>query len=63
MIRVLQIFQHLNLVPRYVMAEVRTIDLLMIQVEIIGLSEEHLATIVGKVGQIPSVVNAHLHRL
>ncbi len=61
--RVFERFQNLNIVPRRFTAEWGTNDVLHIQVDVCGLSDEHLALIAGKIAQAPSIINAHWHRV
>jgi hypothetical protein len=60
--RVLAVFQNLNVVPRRVLAEFDTNDILHIEVDVFGMPEEQLRLITGKIRQAPSVVNAHPSR-
>jgi len=61
--RVIERFQNLNIVPRRVTAELSSNDILHIEVDVCGLSDERLALIAGKIRQAPCVVNAYWHRL
>ena len=61
--RVLERLQILNVVPRRIVAEFSTDDILHIQVDICGLTEEQLTLITAKIGENVSVVNAYWHRL
>jgi hypothetical protein len=61
--RVVERFQHLNIIPRQLTAEFASNDLLHIAVDVCGVSEEQLALIAGKIRQAPCVVNAYWHRL
>jgi hypothetical protein len=61
--RVLERFQNLNIIPRRVTAEFASDDVLHIEVDVCGLSEEQLALIAGKIRQAPSIVNAYWHEL
>jgi hypothetical protein len=63
LIRVLQLFQHLNIVPRCVIAEATTTDRLHIEVHVTSLSEERLSLIVAKTGQMPSILNVYWYHL
>lgn len=60
--RVLERFQNLNIVPRKVLAEWATTNIVHIQVELTGLSETMLDLIAAKVGQSPCILNAYWHR-
>ena len=61
--RVVERFQNLDIVPRRVTAEFSSNDILHIEVDVCGLSDEQMALIVGKIRQAPCVVNAYWHRL
>src|SRR5271163_2899573 len=61
--RVVERFQNLNIIPRRVIAEFSTNDLLHISVEVCGISDEQLTLIAGKIRQSTSIVNAYWHRL
>jgi len=62
-VRVVERFQNLNIVPRRVTAEFSSNDLLYIAVDVCGVSDEQLMLIVGKIRQAMSIVNAYWHRL
>lgn len=62
LMRVLERFQILNLLPRCVTAESGT-HLLHIQIDICGLAETRLAHIAAKIGQVPCVINTQWFRL
>jgi hypothetical protein len=59
--RVLERFQNLNIVPRRVIAEMGSGDVLYIQVDIVGMAEERLSLIVAKLNQSLSIRDAHWH--
>jgi hypothetical protein len=59
--RVLERFQNLNVVPRRVVAEMGSGDVLYIQVDIVGLAEERLSLIAAKLNQALSIRDAHWH--
>jgi hypothetical protein len=61
--RVVERFQNLNVVPRRVIAEFSSNDILHIEVDVCGLPDEQLRLIVGKILQAPCIVNAYWHRL
>jgi hypothetical protein len=61
--RVVERFQNLNIVPRRLIAEFSSNDLLHIEVDVCGITDEQLALIAGKIRQAPCVVNAYWHRL
>jgi hypothetical protein len=62
-VRVVERFQNLNIVPRRVTAEFSSNDLLYIAVDVCGVPDEQLMLIVGKIRQATSIVNANWHRL
>jgi hypothetical protein len=61
--RVVERFQNLNIIPRRVIAELSSNDILHIEVDVCGLPDEQLRLIVGKIRQAPSILNAYWHRL
>jgi hypothetical protein len=61
--RVVERFQNLNIIPRRVIAEFSSNDILHIEVDVCGLPDEQLRLIVGKIRQAPCIVNAYWHGL
>jgi hypothetical protein len=61
--RVLERFQNINVVPRRVIAEFATNGKLHVQVDICGLTEDHLTLIAAKIGQTPTVISSYWHQL
>ena len=61
--RIVERFQNLNIVPRRVIAEFSSNDLLHIEVDVCGVPDEQLMLVAGKVRQATSIVNAYWHRL
>jgi hypothetical protein len=61
LLRVLERFQNLGVLPRRVIAEFTTTDLMSIQVDVSGVEESRLTLIAAKVGQIPCVSQAYWH--
>jgi hypothetical protein len=61
--RVVERFQNLNIVPRRLIAEFSSNDLLHIEVDVCGIPDEQLMLIVGKIRQATSIVNAYWHPL
>jgi hypothetical protein len=61
--RVLERFQNLNIVPRRVVAEMGTGEILHIQVDIVGMAEERLTRITAKLNEALSIRDAHWHRV
>jgi hypothetical protein len=59
--RVLERFQNLNVVPRRVVAEMGSGDVLHIQVDIVGMAEERLSLITAKLNQALSIRDAYWH--
>lgn len=60
--RVLERFQNLNVVPRRVLADWATTGTLHVEVQVSGISETMLNLIAAKLGQVPSILDAHWHR-
>jgi hypothetical protein len=63
LINVLGRLQNLNVVPQKVLAECASNHTLHIAIDVVGLSDDKVTLITRKVGQAPSIVNAHWHRL
>ena len=63
LLRTLERFQNLGVVPRRVITEFTTADTMSIQVDVAGLDEAHLSLIANKLGQVPCVLRAHWHYL
>jgi hypothetical protein len=61
--RVLERFQNLNIVPRRVVAEMGSGEILHIQVDIVGMAEERLTRITAKLNEALSIRDAHWHRV
>jgi len=61
--RVVERFQNLNIVPRRVIAEFASNDLLHIEVDVCGVPDEQLTLIAGKIRQASCIVNAYWHRV
>jgi hypothetical protein len=61
--RVVERFQNLNIVPRRLLAEFASNELLHIEVDVCGIDEAQQALIVAKIRQAPCVVHAYWHRL
>jgi hypothetical protein len=62
-VRVVERFQNLNIIPRRLSAEFSSNDILHIEVDVCGLPDEQLTLISGKICQAPCIVNAYWHRL
>jgi hypothetical protein len=61
LMRVLERFQNLGVLPRKVIAEFTTTDLLSIQLDVAGLEESRLSLIAAKLGELPCVTQAYWH--
>lgn len=62
LIRVLERFQILNLIPRRVIADCGT-QQLHIHIDIFGIPEERLTLITAKLSQVPCVIGAQWFRV
>jgi hypothetical protein len=60
--RVLERFQNLNVLPQRVWAKLDTTGVFYIRVDIADLSEDTIALVVAKLGQVPSILSADWHR-
>jgi len=58
----LERFQNLNVIPCMVRAERATTGLVHIELRVGGLSEQTIALIVARLGQVPSILNGYWHR-
>ena len=54
LMRVLERFQNLGVLPRRVIAEFTTTDSVSIQLDVAGLEESRLTLIAAKLGELPS---------
>ena len=61
--RVVERFQHLNVVPRRLIAEFASNDVLHIAVDVCGIPDEQLRLIEAKIRQATCVLNAYWHQL
>jgi len=61
LLRVLERFQNLGVLPRRVIAEFTSSDLLSIQLDVAGLEEARLTLIAAKLGEMPCVSQAYWH--
>jgi hypothetical protein len=59
--RILAFFQNGNLIPMRIEAEFATNRILHIRVDTSDVSEEQMALIAAKVGEVPCVLNAYWH--
>jgi hypothetical protein len=60
---VVQRFQNLNILPWRISAEFGADDLLHIEVDVCGMTEEQLSLIANKIAQSPSMHRTHWHPL
>ena len=61
LMRVLERFQNLGVLPRRVIAEFTTTDSLSIQLDVAGMEESRLTLIAAKLGEMPCVTQAYWH--
>ena len=61
LMRVLERFQNLGVLPRRVIAEFTTTDSVSIQLDVVGMEESRLTTIAAKLGEMPFVTRAYWH--
>jgi hypothetical protein len=61
LMRVLERFQNLGVLPRRVIAEFTSSDSLSIQLDVAGLEEARLTLIAAKLGEMPCVSQAYWH--
>ena len=61
LMRVLERFQNLGVLPRRVIAEFTTADSVSIQLDVAGMEESRLTTIAAKLGEMPFVTRAYWH--
>jgi hypothetical protein len=61
--RVIERFQHLNVVPRRVIAEFGINETVHIQVDVCGMPEEQVSIVAAKLSQATSIVSAYWHRV
>ena len=61
--RLLGSFQQINVMPRRVIAEAGTEDVLHIRIDVVGVSEHQMNILAAKLGQIPTVLGAYWHRI
>jgi hypothetical protein len=61
LMRVLERFQNMGVLPRRVIAEFTTTDSLSIQLDVAGMEEARLTLIANKLGEMPCVTQAYWH--
>jgi len=61
LMRVLERFQNLGVLPRRVIAEFTSSDALSIQLDVAGLEESRLTLIAAKLSEMPCVTQAYWH--
>jgi hypothetical protein len=59
--RVVERFQNLNIIPRRMIAEFSSNDMLHIEVDVCGVPDEQMTLIAGKIRQAPCIINAYWH--
>jgi hypothetical protein len=63
LMRVLERFQNLNVVPRKVLAELSLTGVFHVEVDIAGISRDCMDIIAAKIGEAPCVHSARWHPL
>jgi hypothetical protein len=63
LVRVLDRFQNLNVMPRKVTAELCTTGLYHVEVDVFGISEDTLRMIAGKLCETTCIRTAHWYRI
>jgi hypothetical protein len=61
LMRVLERFQNLGVLPRRVIAEFTTTDSVSIELDVAGMEESRLTIIAAKLGEMPFVTRAYWH--
>jgi hypothetical protein len=61
--RVIERFQHLNVLPRRVIAEFGIDERIHIEVDVCGMPEEQIKVVAAKIRQATTVVSAQWHRV
>ena len=61
LMRVLERFHNLGVLPRRVIAEFTTTDSVSIELDVAGMEESRLTTIAAKLGEMPFVTRAYWH--
>jgi hypothetical protein len=61
LLRVLERFHNLGILPRRVIAEFTTTDSVSIQLDVAGLEESRLTLIAAKLGELPFITQAYWH--
>jgi len=61
LMRVLERFQNLGVLPRRVIAEFTTTESVSIQLDVAGMEESRLTIIAAKLGEMPFVTRAYWH--
>jgi hypothetical protein len=61
LMRVLERFHNLGVLPRRVIAEFTTTDSVSIQLDVAGLEESRLTLIAAKLGELPYITQAYWH--
>ena len=63
LMRVLERFQNLNVVPRKVLAELSIRGVFHVEVDIAGISPDYMEIIAAKIGEAPCIHSARWHNL
>jgi hypothetical protein len=63
LMRVLERFQNLNIVPRKVLAELSSSGVFHVEVDIAGLPEDFMDIIAAKIGEAPCIHSTSWHPL
>jgi len=61
LMRVLERFQNLGVLPRLVFTETATTESVSIQLDVAGMEESRLTIIAAKLGEMPFVTRAYWH--
>jgi hypothetical protein len=61
LMRTLERFQNIGVMPRRVVAELTSGDMLCIQVDVAGIDESRLSLIANKLAQTPCVMRSYWH--
>ena len=62
LLRVLERFQSLNILPCRVSAEIAASETMSIEVDVAGVSESIVSLITAKIGQVPCILEAYWRR-
>lgn len=62
LLRVLERFQSLNILPRRVSAQIAASETMTIEVDVAGVSESIVSLITAKIEQVPCILEAYWRR-